>query len=126
MSPNVCRSNAAYAVAGLWRLASTQLVQTSCGRPATFLRRLFQVFPPSRVSWRLPSSVPAQMTLAVFGDSLIAKIVQWFSALELSTERPPDSSWFSFAGSFVVRSGEIRVQVSPRSDERKRNCEPTY
>ena len=40
----------------------------------------------------------------------IAKIVQWFSAVELSRVSPPDSSCFCFAGSLVVRSGEIRSQ----------------
>src|SRR5215471_5789214 len=96
------------------------------GRPGTLAATFCHDLPPSRVSCRLPSSVPAQITLAFLGDSLIVKIVQWFSALELSTESPPDSSCFSLLGSFVVRSGEMRVQVSPRSVERSRNCAPTY
>jgi len=40
------------------------------------------------------------------GDSLMLYTVQWFSADELSTDTPPDSSCLSFAGSLVVRSGE--------------------
>src|SRR3954471_19404407 len=89
---------------------------------ATFV----QLLPPSRVTCRLPSSVPAQITWPFFGDSLTEKIVVWFSAEELSTERPPDCCCFCFFGSLVVRSGEIFSQESPRSRERKRNCAPMY
>ena len=89
-----------------------------------FAATLVQVLPPSRVTCTLPSSVPTQITSRFFGDSAIAKIVQWFSAVELSRVSPPDSSCFCLAGSLVVRSGEMRSQESPRSRERNRNCAP--
>src|ERR1043166_6128958 len=81
---------------------------TSPGRPrVTFVH----VLPPSRVTWRFPSSVPTHTTFGSRGDSPMAYTVQWFSAPELSTDRPPDLSCCSFAGSFVVRSGEIFCTV---------------
>src|SRR5438477_5406557 len=98
--------------------------QVQRGRPATFFATLVQLFPPSRVTCTLPSSVPTQIRSAFFGDSQIVKRVQWFSALELSTERPPDSPCLSLAGSWVLRSGEMRSQLSPRSRERNRNWAP--
>src|SRR5207248_10659666 len=100
------------------------LTQVFGGRPGTFFTRLFQVLPPSRVSCRFPSSVPAQITLASLGDSLMAKMVSYFSASELSMVTPPDSSCFSHAGFLVVRSGEMRSQESPWLVDRKRNCPP--
>src|ERR1051325_4526409 len=94
---------------------------TSPGRPrVTFVH----VLPPSRVTWRFPSSVPTHTTFGSRGDSPMAYTVQWFSAPELSTDRPPDLSCCSFAGSFVVRSGEIFSHVSPLSRVRYRNCAP--
>jgi len=71
-----------------------------------------------------PSSVPTQTTSGFLGDSQMEKMVQRFSADELSTDSPPDSCCFCLAGSLVVRSGETRSQVSPRSRVRNRNCEP--
>ena len=53
-------------------------------------------------------------------------MVVCISADELSTVTPPDCSCFCFSGSFVDRSGEMRSHESPRSRERKRNCEPRY
>ncbi len=85
---------------------------------------MVHVLPASRVSCKLPSSVPTQMVFAFFGDSLIEKIVVCISADELSTVTPPDCSCFCFSGSFVVRSGEMRSQVSPRSLDRNKNCAP--
>ena len=71
MSPKVWRSKAAYAVALSNRLASTQLTQDADGKPGTLATTLVHVFPPSRVSWTLPSSVPTQTVRASSGDSLI-------------------------------------------------------
>src|SRR5919202_767702 len=68
MSPNVCRSNAAYAVPGSRRLASTHDTQLAFGRPGTLPTTLVQCPPPSRVSCTLPSSVPTQMVFASRGD----------------------------------------------------------
>src|SRR5262249_3294074 len=93
----------------------TYEIQVLAGSPGRFLVTFAQVLPPSRVTWRLPSSVPTHTTFASFGDSPIAYTVQWFSAVELSTDRPPDFSCWSLAGSFVLRSAEIFSQVSPMS-----------
>src|SRR5260370_8880682 len=75
MSPNECRSNAAYAVPGSKRLASTQLVHTSRGRPLTFLTTLLQLLPPPRVSLRLPSSVPTPISLTPSAAALIGQML---------------------------------------------------
>src|SRR5262245_44123917 len=99
MSPNVWRSNDAYAVAGSNRLASTQLTHELFGSPDTLPTTFVHVLPAFCDTWTLPSSVPTQMTLAFFGDSLIEYTVQCISADELSTVTPPDSSCFSFSGS---------------------------
>ena len=123
-SPYQWKSNVAYAVAGSNRLGSTQVTHGPFGKPGT--TTFVQCAPPSRVTCTLPSSVPTQTVFASSGDSLITLIVVFDSADELSTVMPPDSSCFCFSGSLVVRSGEIRCQVSPWSVERKRNCAPMY
>src|SRR5262245_38340592 len=124
MSPVAWPSKVANTVPSACGLASTRDTQVPGGRPVTFFETGFQVLPPSRVSCRLPSSVPTQTTSPFSGDSQMVKIVQWFSALELSTDTPPDASCCCLSGSLVVRSPEIRSQVSPLSAERNRNCEP--
>src|SRR5215510_14684802 len=84
---------------------------------------LVQCAPPSVVTWTLPSSVPAQITLALRGLSEMAVMVQWNSARVLSSEiSPPESLIFS--GSLVVRSGLMTFQVSPPSAERKSTLPP--
>ena len=45
------------------------------GNPWMFLPTSVNVFPPSTLTWRLPSSVPAQTTPGCTGDSLIEMIV---------------------------------------------------
>ncbi len=65
------RSNAAYAVPSACGPASTQDTQLAGGRPGTFFTRFDHVAPPSRVSWRLPSSVPTQIVFASRGLSQI-------------------------------------------------------
>ena len=47
------------------RPASTHDTQVPFGSPATFGATFVQVLPPSRVTWRLPSSVPTQITCGV-------------------------------------------------------------
>ena len=81
-----------------------------------------QVLPPSRVSWTWPSSVPTQMTPALSGDSVMVRMVQWFSAPVLSMVRPPES--LSLAGSLVVRSGLALVHDEPRSVDLNRKLPP--
>jgi hypothetical protein len=123
-SPNVCRSNAAYAAPSACGPASTQETQLAGGRPGTFFTTFVQFAPPSLVSCTLPSSVPTQIVFASRGLSEIEKIVVCISAAELSTVIPPDCSCFCFSGSFVVRSGEIRCHDCPPSLVAKRNWDP--
>src|SRR5437016_13165082 len=108
MSPNVWRSKAAYAVPASCRPASTQLTHESGGSPFTFRARLVQLFPPSRVSWRLPSSVPTQMTSGSKRDSLHEYVVGCSSAEEVSTVSPPDCYSFRYSWQRRVRSGDVR------------------
>src|SRR5437868_14304080 len=107
MSALAWPSKVAYAVPSSKRLAVTRETQVQRGSPVTFFVTFVHFFPPSRVTCRLPSSVPTHTRSGFFGDSEMVKIVQWFSALELSIEMPPDSSCLSLLGSLVVRSGEI-------------------
>ena len=86
--------------------------------------RLVQFAPSSRVSWTLPSSVPTQITPRWSGLGAIVRIVVWFSAPVPSFVMPPDSSYFCFSGSFVVRSGDSSSHAPPWSRLRCRNCEP--
>ena len=71
MSPVAWPSKVAKAVASSKRPASTVETQVPFGRPATFGATFVQVLPASRVTCRLPSSVPTQITWAFFGDSAI-------------------------------------------------------
>ncbi len=75
-----------------------------------FFTTFVHVLPPSRVSCTLPSSVPAQITPALTGDSAIVRMVQWNSAAVLSVAiSPPDDCCLLL--SFVVRSGLITCHV---------------
>ena len=58
-------------IPGAKRLASTQFTQLFFGKPRTLATTFSHCCPPSRVSCRLPSSVPTQIRPAVSGDSLI-------------------------------------------------------
>ena len=106
-------SKLAYTVASSKWPASSDDTQAFFGSPRMFATTFVHVFPPSRVTCTLPSSVPAQTTSGFLGDSEIAKIVVCISADELSTVTPPDCSCFCFSGSLVVRSGETRSHVWP-------------
>ncbi len=66
------------------------------GSPAMAPVTLVQVFPPSRVTWTRPSSLPAQMTPFCFGDSAIAKTVPYTSTPVLSPVIGPPAH-FCFA-----------------------------
>src|SRR5690348_6586868 len=123
-SPKLWRSKAIQAVPASNGLACTHDTHSPFGRPRMLATTLVHCLPPSRVTCRLPSSVPTQIRPARFGDSLIEKIVSCISAYELSTVTPPDSSCFCCSGLLVVRSGEMRCQVLPWSLDLNRNCAP--
>src|SRR5689334_408614 len=53
----------------------SSLVSAPWGRPVRFLPTSVNVRPPSRLTCRLPSSVPAQTTPGITGDSLTAMMV---------------------------------------------------
>ena len=60
-------------MAGSWREASIRLIRENGGR--SFGVMFFQVFPPSRVSWAIPSSDPVQIVLRSWNDGATVKIV---------------------------------------------------
>ncbi len=73
---------------------------------------LVHLSPPSIVTWRLPSSVPAQITRASRGESASAVIVPWGAGVTLAAYLP------TLAGTAQLcraRSGLMRVQLWPRS-----------
>src|SRR3954469_17569217 len=107
MSPLAWPSKVAYAVPRSKWPASMVETHVLGGSPVMFFATLVQLLPPFCVTCTLPSSVPAQMICAFFGDSEMVKMVSYFSASELSTVKPPDSDCFSHSGLLVVRSGEI-------------------
>src|SRR5512145_1222936 len=125
MSPRRCPSRARYATPGSKRDASIRLTQVRAGTPRRLGATLVQVRPPLRVTWMLPSSVPAHTRPGTSGDSAIVKMVAWVSALVTSRVRPPLSGLTS-AVSAVERSGLTMVQVSPRSVLRKRWLPPNH
>ena len=50
-------------------------IQVLAGTPVTFFSTLVQVLPPSRVTWRRPSSVPTQITPCCSGLGAMAMMV---------------------------------------------------
>src|SRR5579862_8379480 len=75
---------------------------------------LVHLAPPSIVTWRLPSSVPAQMTLRSFGESARAVIVPCGPAVTPLAYLP------AFAGTSQrcrARSGLMRFQLCPLSGD---------
>src|SRR5262245_32976102 len=103
-----------YAVAGLAFEAEIEETHENAGASLMFGATFRHVLPPSRVTCTLPSSVPAQITLASRGLSAMEMMVQWNSARVLSFEMsPPLAICLDF--SLVERSGLMIVHVSPRS-----------
>jgi len=88
------------------------------GKLGTFLITLAQVLPASWVTWRLPSSVPAQMIPAWKGDSWRLMMVQWFSA-EVFSGQAGRPAVYIFSGLSVVRSGLMTFQVETKSVDLK-------
>src|SRR5437588_12942086 len=102
-----------YAVPTSLGLASTVGIHAFGVRPWTFLITLVQVFPPSRVTCTLPSSVPTHITFESSGDGAIVRMVQWNSAAVLSTTTSPPDDFCLFL-SFVVRSGLMTSHDWPK------------
>ena len=119
-SPNLKRVRATYAVAASCGDGSITYVSAS---PTPLGVTFVHVFPPSRVSWTSPSSVPTQMVCASNGDSAIQKIVLYTSppAPSLVIGTPPGPC---FVLSLRVRSGLIGVQLVPPSVERNNTLPP--
>src|SRR5262249_13520996 len=88
--------------------------QENFGAPVMFGATFVHVLPPFCVTCTLPSSVPAQITLASRGLSAMERIVQCTLARWLSWEiSPPLATCFVL--SLVLRSGLMIDQCSPRS-----------
>src|SRR5262245_19500403 len=100
----------------------TRLTYASRRPPAAVIAGVTSVQddPSFRVSCRLPSLVPAQITPRVSGDSEIEVIANH----GMPPGRPPSDSGRIRLLSLVLRSGLISVHVLPRSGERRRNCAP--
>src|SRR5213593_43594 len=87
-------SNFAYAVPSALRDASTRLTYVPLGTPFTLSATFFHVFPPSRVTCTLPSSVPTHSRSLFTGDSLMvvtagqACTPSWRDSVNLSGTRP--------------------------------------
>src|SRR5260370_3506971 len=94
------------------------------GRFGLFFVTLLQLFPQSRVTCISPSLVPAQITLASFGDSAMAKTVPAYSTPILSGVSPPEICCRLL--SFRVRSGLMICQLFPPSVVTCTYWLPTY
>src|SRR5713101_3753536 len=98
------------------------------GKPPTRDATFFQVFPPSRVTCRFPSSVPAHRTLAETGDSLMVVIVG-YSSTPSCRESVFLSGTFSNNESLLRSTSDVscapsRVQESPRLVDLNRKFPP--
>src|SRR5437868_14002141 len=103
--------------------ASTCRRRPHCGRFAILAVALVQFFPPSRVTWTTPSSVPTQIVLGSTGEIDIERIAPTVSAPLRSSEIGPPLLC-CLAWSLRVRSGLIGVQLLPPSVERNRTLPP--
>ena len=84
------------------------------GRPGMRGATLVHVFPPSRVTCTLPSSVPTQRTFVSVGAMLTVRMVLYVSAPEMSYSiGPPLVTCLVL--SLRVRSGLIAAQCWPPS-----------
>src|SRR5688572_28242757 len=97
---------------------STHWTVPQSGRSGTLAVTSDHVLHSSVVSHTLPSSVPTQMRPFCFGDSPMAKMVQYVSAPVLSPViGPPDHCCFCLSSR--VRSFETGSHVCPPSRVRK-------
>src|ERR1035438_10460078 len=89
---------------------------------------LVNVSPSSLLTWRLPSSVPIQITPGREGDSRIcvarelAAYPSCFSAMGFSPETPMMDCSGAQRGTFLLRSLGFMVHVSPRLVDLKKYC----
>src|SRR5262249_35273991 len=108
--------------------ATTRLTYVPFGTPFTLSATFFHVLPPSRVTCRLPSSVPAHSRSLFVGDSLTvvmhghACTPSCRDSVYLSGTRPMID--FLSRSSPLVRSLPRRAQESPRSVDLKRKLPP--
>src|SRR5689334_24961802 len=92
----------------------TWYTRPSSGSPFALGRTLVHVFPPSFVTWTLPSSVPNQITFVSVGAMVIDRMVLYVSAPEMSySTRPPLVTCLVF--SLRVTSGLTSDQCVPPS-----------
>src|SRR3982751_3972130 len=94
-------------------------------RPPMFFTTLVQVFPPSRVTCTLPSSVPTQITLGSTIDGAMVRMVQWNSAAVLSVTIGSPEDFCLFL-SLVVRSGLMISHDCPWLVDLKTTSPPKY
>src|SRR6476619_4946571 len=103
------------------------LVSAPAGRPVMFLPTSVNVAPLSRLTCRLPSSVPAHTTPRAAGDSEIAMIVlnevtpSFFESCAVFPGAPITATLQR--STCFVRSA-LAVQASPRLSDRNRRSPP--
>src|SRR5690348_15199705 len=89
-----------------------------CGKPVRFLPTSVKVRPPSRLTCRLPSSVPAQTTPGMTGDSDTAMIVPYCdrpSFLESWVLSPPTPITVTLHRSICFVRSALCTHDVPRS-----------
>src|SRR6185437_1247107 len=96
----------------------SSLVSAPCGKPGRFFPTSVNVSPPSRLTWRLPSSVPAQTTPGISGDSETEMIVLYCdrpSFLESSVIVPATPITDTLHRSTCLVRSALATQLVPRS-----------
>src|SRR6185437_3309541 len=97
-----------------------------------FAATLVKCSPPSMLSWRLPSSVPTQITPGRAGDSAIivmselVEMPSFFSSIGAVPGTPRMEKSGPKRFNCFVRSVGFTHQLSPRSVDLKKYCAPAY
>ena len=129
-SPSLWLSNETYTVFASYKSALISLTNDLSGIPNSVTGIDFHEFPPLLVTWIKPSSVPAQITPSLTGDSDREVIVlYWDIAL---TSHALSQLWVlpiigsSILFSFLVKSPEIGAQLSPLFSDSQTLYEAIY
>src|SRR5215813_8825912 len=96
----------------------SSFVSAPCGRPGRFLPTSVNVRPPSRLTCRLPSSVPAHTTPGITGDSLTAMMVLYAdkpSFLDSCDLSPPTPMTVTLHRSTCLVRSALATHDVPRS-----------
>src|SRR3954451_12656707 len=121
---------ARYAVPGSkWEGSIREMWVYPLGAPPTFAMTFVKVSPLSWLTWRLPSSVPTQITPGRDGDSrtcVAVELVEYpscFDGIGFLTPTPMIGMSGAQRLIFFVRSVLFIHHVSPRLFDLKKNCD---